>query len=272
MLAKRTLVAVVLLPIGLAIIILGGVVYVSLIAVVMGLAAWEYLRLFRAGGLRPAGILILLGTLLFVVGRAINGFESAHLILSLMVLASLTYHLVDYECGRQQAGSDFGVTLGGILYLGWIGAYLVSLRFLPEGMWWVLLALPTVWLTDVGAYLVGSRFGRHKLSIRLSPKKSWEGYLGGILIGTAGGALLAATCQALAGPGTAINPARGAILGFLLSALTILGDLGESMFKRQAGVKDSGNLLPGHGGVFDRIDSWLWAGVIGYYVILWFFY
>lgn len=271
MLVKRLLVSAILLPIAVVIIILGGPVFVGLIALVMGLAAWEYLQIFRASGLRPAGFLILVGTVSFVVGRALNGFESGPWILSLLVLASMAYHLVAYECGRDKAGSDFGVTLAGALYLGWIGAYLVSLRYLPEGMWWFLLALPAVWCADAGAYIVGSRFGRHKLSRRLSPKKSWEGYLGGTLFATLGGGLLAAFYQALAGPASAVTPARGALLGFVVALLSLLGDLGESMFKRQAGVKDSGNLLPGHGGVFDRIDSWLWAGVIGYYLVAWFF-
>ncbi len=106
----------------------------------------------------------------------------------------------------------------------------------------------------------------------LESQKTWEGYLGGILVGTLGTALLAYGLVFLAGPESVLTPLRGALLGFILSALTILGDLGESMFKRQVGIKDSSNLIPGHGGVFDRIDSWLWAGVIGYYVILWGFY
>jgi phosphatidate cytidylyltransferase len=155
------------------------------------------------------------------------------------------------------------------MYLGWLGAYFISLRQLPEGLWWVLMALPVVWIADSFAYLVGSRWGRRKLSPRLSPKKTWEGYLGGIAGGTLGGALLPLLWQVWSGPDSAITPWRGALLGFVLAVLTTLGDLGESMIKRQVGVKDSGTLLPGHGGVFDRIDSWLWAGVIGYYVVLW---
>ena len=136
----------------------------------------------------------------------------------------------------------------------------------------MLLVLPAVWLADSGAYFIEKGIGRHHITPRLSPKKTWEGYLGGILVGTLGTALLAYGLAFIAGPESMLTPFRGALLGFILSALTILGDLGESMFKRQVGIKDSSNLIPGHGGVFDRIDSWLWAGVIGYYVILWGFY
>lgn len=271
MLVSRLLVTIVLLPVGLLIIAYGGIPYALLVTIFMGLAAWEYARLFQAGGLRPAGVLILLGAILFVVGRALDGFESAALILSSLVLVSMVYHLVAYEHGRDQAGTDFGITLSGALYVGWLGAYLISLRDLPLGKWWVLVVLPGVWLADSGAYFIGRSFGRHKLTPRLSPKKTWEGYLGGVITATLGSALLAAVWAIGAGPGTAITPWNGALIGFFLGGLTPLGDLGESMIKRQFGIKDSSNLLPGHGGIFDRVDSWLWAGVIGYYLINWFF-
>jgi phosphatidate cytidylyltransferase len=271
MLVKRTLVTLFLLPVGIAIIFIGGPAYAGFLILVLGLAAWEYQRLCRIGGGQPAGTLVVVGVVLLVAARAFDGFVSASWMLSLLILASMVFHLFAYERGRDKAGYDFAITLSGILYIGWIGAYMISLRSIPEGTGWMLVVLPAVWFADAGAYLVGSRFGRHQLSPRLSPHKTWEGYVGGILFGTLAGAGLAASWQIGAGQNTAILPWRGAILGFILSVLTLFGDLGESMFKRQAGVKDSGNLLPGHGGIFDRIDSWLWAGVIGYYVILWFF-
>lgn len=275
MLAKRALVVIILLPIGLALIWLGGWAYALMIALILGLAAWEFVQMFRIGGLQPAAVLIIAGTLALVFARFLDdGFDNSPWILSLLVLAGMTYHLVAYERGRDQAGTDFGITMAGVLYFGWIGAYLISLRQLPEGLWWVLLALPIVWLADSGAYFVGRRWGKHKLSPRLSPKKTWEGYFGGVVVGVIGGGVLAALIAmftAPAGEAFAITPMRGLVLGLVLSTITTLGDLGESMIKRQVGVKDSGNLLPGHGGAFDRIDSWLWAGVLAYYVIVYLF-
>ncbi len=275
MLAKRVLVAAILLPVGLVFIYLGGWAYTLMIALILGLAASEYVKLFRMGGNEPAMFLVIGMAVLMALARGWQGFALDGLIISLFILLSMGFHLVAYERGRDQAAVDFAITVTGGMYLGFIGAYLVSLRALPEGLWWVLLALPAVWLADSGAYFIGRQFGRHKMSKRLSPKKSWEGYFGGILTGTLGAALLALFWQYLANswPTAAssavyITPINGAILGLLLSVLTTLGDLGESMIKRQFGAKDSGALLPGHGGVFDRIDSWLWAGVISFYAIV----
>lgn len=269
MLVKRLLVTIILLPVGMAAILAGGWYLTALVAVFMCLAAWEYVELFRAGGLRPTGVLVIGGTLILLLGRNFNGFDSAAWMISLVILLSMTYHLVAYERGRDQAGSDFAVTVAGIFYIGWFGAYFISLRNLPEGKWWILIVLPAVWFADAGAYFIGKRFGRHKLSPRLSPNKTWEGYLGGIIAGVLLTALFAAIWRVGAGPNSAITPLRGALVGLVMGIFPTLGDLGESMIKRQMGVKDSGNLLPGHGGAFDRIDSWLWAVVLGYYMILW---
>lgn len=267
MLRERFLVAIVLLPIGLVLIYIGDWAFAILITLILGLAAWEFARIFKSGGFQPADILMICGAVLLAIGRAWNGFESADWLVSLLILASMTYHLIAYERGRDQAASDFAITLTGILYLGWIGGYLISLRALPNGMWWVLIVLPSVWLADSGAYFIGRAFGKHKLSPRLSPKKTWEGYLGGVLVGTVGGALLAVIWNMIE-PGV-MTPLQGGLIGLTISLITTLGDLGASMIKRQFGVKDSSNLIPGHGGVFDRIDSWLWAGVIGFYLVQW---
>lgn len=271
MLISRLLVAIVLLPIGMALIVVGGTPFAVTIAVLIGLAAWEYVKLFNVAGHQPALFLVPIGAVLLVLGRAYDDFDSAPPILAILILLSMGFHLYAYERGRDQAASDFNISLGGILYLGWIGAYLVSLRNLPEGKWWFLLALPAIWFADSGAYFIGKKFGRHLLCPRLSPKKTWEGYIAGIVTGVLGSGLLGALWAFGAGHGSAVTFQRGILLGLIISLLAPLGDLGESMVKRQVGVKDSSNLLPGHGGAFDRIDSWLWAGVIGYYVVVWFF-
>lgn len=277
MLAKRVLVAAILLPIGLVLIYLGGWAFAAAIALIMGLAAVEYANLFRIGNYRPANFLVVAFSALLPLLRAWQGFELDALLLSLFILLAMIYHLVTYEQGHDQAATDFAISLAGGLYIGFIGSYLVSLRNLPNGLWWMLLVLPAVWLADSGAYFIGRQFGKHKMSKRLSPKKSWEGYFGGLVFGTAGTALLAILWQSIARsfpdlfiPADQVTPLAGTMIGFVISALTVFGDLGESMIKRQFGAKDSGTLLPGHGGVFDRIDSWLWAGVIGYYLVYFF--
>jgi phosphatidate cytidylyltransferase len=271
MLRQRVLVTAVLLPIGLALIYLGGIPFLLFITLFLSLAAWEYARLFQKGGYLPAKVLVVLGTIAITLGRGLDGFESAHWILGFFVLVSMVFHLVAYERGRDQAGTDFAITLSGPLYIGWLGAYLVSLRALPDGMAWFLVALPSIWAADSGAYFYGRKFGRHKLSPRLSPKKSWEGYIAGVISGTLIGLAFAAIASSQLPPSAGFAPLRGAILGFVLALITPLGDLGESMIKRQVGVKDSSKLFPGHGGAFDRIDSWIWGAILSYYIITWFF-
>jgi phosphatidate cytidylyltransferase len=122
-------------------------------------------------------------------------------------------------------------------------------------------------LADSGAYFVGKRWGRRRMAPRLSPKKTWEGYLAGIVTGAVSGAGLAALWRLGAGSQSSLTAVRGLELGLLLAIVTPLGDLGISMMKREIGVKDTGGLIPGHGGALDRTDSWVWAGVIAYYFV-----
>jgi phosphatidate cytidylyltransferase len=264
---KRTLAAIVLALVGIPAVIFGGVYYLTLIALLLGIAAWEFGRIFRTAGYNASFPLLVGGVLLLLTTRAYFP-DLAPVVLTVSILAAMTWHLLDYEKGRDPAATDFTVTVAGIVYLGWIGSYLIDLRNLEHGVWWFFLVLGAVWLADSFAYFIGVRFGRHRLSPRLSPKKSWEGYWGGILFGTLGAAGLAVLWTSLGGP--VVPWWKGAALGAALSILTTLGDLGESMIKRQAGVKDSSNIIPGHGGVFDRIDSWLWGAAVGYFLIVWF--
>ncbi len=264
---KRTLAAILLAAVGIPAIIFGNVPYFIVIAAFLGIATWEYVRIFRIVNLSPSMLLTVGGVLFLLAARAFFS-ALAPAALTLLVLIAMTFHLIAYERGRDQAATDFAVTLGGIVYLGWIGAYLLDLRNLDDGLWWLLLSLGSVWIADSAAYFVGSRFGRHRLSPRLSPKKSWEGYWAGVFFGTLGGVGLALLWHAVGG--LEVTWWQGGVLGLVMSVFPTLGDLGESMFKRQAGVKDSSNIIPGHGGFLDRVDSWLWGAVLGYYLIVWF--
>jgi phosphatidate cytidylyltransferase len=267
MLIKRTLAALGLAVIGIPAMILGGFFYFALITFLLGIATWEYGRIFQTAGYNTSTPLLVGSVVLLVGTRAYFPFL-APACFTLLILIAMTWHLFDYEKGRNLAAGDFLVTVGGIVYMGWIGAYLIDIRNLPDGIWWLALVLPAAWLADTAAYFVGKRFGKHQLTQRLSPKKTWEGFWGGVIFGTVGTAGLAVLWSNLGGP--AVTWWQGAALGAALSILSTLGDLGESMFKRQAGVKDSSQIIPGHGGVLDRMDSWLWAGALGYLLIVWF--
>jgi len=265
---RRTFTALVLAAVGLPAIIYGGWFYFLLMAVFLIGAAWEYVRLFRAVQYEPSeivtvgGVLIIATARFFLVDAAIPAFV-------LLVLLAMTVHLFAFERGRDQAALDFGVTVAGIVYVGWLGSYLIDLRFLPDGVWWWLLVLPIVWAGDTGAYSIGAVYGNHKMTPRLSPKKSWEGYFAGLFTSVLIGAFFAYAFSSI-GPQPLhglINPLQGGLLGLVIGGLAPLGDLGESMLKRQGGLKDSSNIFPGHGGFLDRIDSWIWGAAIGYFMI-----
>lgn len=263
-LAKRVLTSLLLLVLGLPAILWGGIPYFLLITFFLMAASWEYAQLFCKMGYRPSGWMITGATFALLTIRAFFP-EWADGVLAALSLLFLAFHLLRYEQGEPHGALDFAISIGGVVYFGWLGSYLYALRALPDGGWWVMLILPIVWLADSGAYNIGARYGKHHLAPRLSPGKTWEGFSAGLFTAVLAGAFLAWAYSRF-GP-LPIAPWQGALLGIILGALTPLGDLGESLFKRQAGVKDSGNLFPGHGGAFDRIDSWLWAGFLGYYFI-----
>jgi len=267
MLVERLLVTAVILPVVALVIVAGDWVFAVSVAAVLSVAAWEFWRMVRSGGFQPNPLLLIGGVGMLAILRYQFGFVGSQFGASMLILLTMAACTRGYELSRNQSASDFAMTIAGIFYLGWLGGYLVSLRNLPGGEFWTLTVLPAAWLADAGAYFIGRAFGRHQLSPRVSPKKTWEGYLGGIPVAIIGCALLATAWQ-LQVP--AITPLKGAIIGLVVSILAPMGDLGESMLKRQFGVKDSSNLLPGHGGFMDRIDSTLWAGVIGYYLIVFF--
>jgi len=268
---RRTLTVLGIAVVGVPAIVYGGWFYYLFIGAFLVGGAWEYVRLYRAVQVEPNEMVTVGGVL--VVATARFFFEEAAIpLFVLSVLLAMTLHLIAFERGRTQAGVDFAVTVTGIAYLGWLGSYLLDLRQLPQGGWWLMLVLPIVWGGDTGAYSIGAVYGKHKMTPRLSPKKSWEGYFAGLFTSILVGAFFSYAFSSLGHQPLAgmINLLQGAFLGLVIGALAPLGDLGESMLKRQGGLKDSSNVFPGHGGFFDRIDSWIWGAALGYFVIQFF--
>jgi len=151
----------------------------------------------------------------------------------------------------------------GILYIGGLLSYLVALRGLDDGRSWVFLALLATSGSDTVAFFVGRAWGRHHLAPSISPGKTWEGAIAGV----SGAIIISLILVILLDP--PVSYGQAVLLGLLASIFGQLGDLVESWLKRKTGVKDSGKLLPGHGGVLDRIDSIIFSGIVVYYYVIW---
>ena len=266
---RRLISSLILAAIGLPAILLGGLFYYLLMGTFLIGAAWEYVHLFRAMKFEPQLHITMLGVALITMTRMFFP-EYAQPVFAASILAAMAYHLVIYERGRDQSALDFCITVGGLTYIGSIGSYLLDLRNLPQGGWWFFLVMFCIWLADSGAYFIGRAYGKHKMAPRLSPKKSWEGYAASAFTGMISGAFYVYVFKSHGSLISNITIWQGALLGLILGSVTPLGDLGESMIKRQSGIKDSSDIIPGHGGFFDRIDSWIWGAVIGFYFLKWF--
>ena len=205
---------------------------------------------------RHTGWLVFIGPFAFFNLLNILIFTSA-------VIISFTWLIS--QTRRERAFTSWAWTMAGILYVGWLLSYLVALRGLDNGRNWGFLALFTTFASDTAAFFVGRALGSHKLAPRISPGKTWEGAIGGVL-----SAIIVSLFFMLPTPLTLhLNWGQAAFLGLLVSIFGQLGDLLESLFKRKMGAKDSGRLLPGHGGVLDRMDSIVFAGMVVYYYAIW---
>ncbi|MBI9043833.1 MAG: CDP-archaeol synthase [Anaerolineaceae bacterium] len=265
-LAKRLLVVFVVVPPFAFLVYKGGWGYSLFWTFFSGVAGWELWRIFKNGGYTPSRLILILGPPLLVMTRFLFGFEYADGFITLLMFVILFFHIYAYEKGLPKAGISFLITIGGLMYLGWLSGYFISLRSLQNGHWWSYLSLVAIWAADSGGYIVGSLIGKHKLARKISPKKTVEGYLGGILFGVVFTGVFAYFFHNAA---PEITIQRGLLLGLIISIVAPMGDLGESIIKRQFGVKDSSKILPGHGGIMDRIDSWLWGIPLCYYLIYW---
>jgi phosphatidate cytidylyltransferase len=255
---SRLVVAAVLLPLVLGIVWLGGWWLFGL-AIVGGLLALHEL-FAMSRGLRPIVLGGYVGVALTLLGAQLGGQTW---VLPGMLATLPTALLVFFvSSGRQHAVAGFAVTIMGVVWVGGGLAYLMLLRDIPEnGRLLIFVALLTVFADDTAAYFVGRAIGRHRMAPVISPGKSWEGFVGGTV------AAVAVSFFALYDQDVVTN-GESLLLGLVVGLAATLGDLFESAVKRDLGVKDSGRLLAGHGGVLDRVDSLLWAGPAAYITLL----
>lgn len=255
-LTQRVASAAILVPVVVWLTWVGGLPFTLLVAVGVGVAAAELVKMFAAlGAAELLGVAVAAALPVaahFAEGSVLPPWGPLALAGAAMaVLAAFLFRRKELEYVPRAAG----VVALSWLWVGLLAATVVRLRDVGGGgrvgLGWVLLAFAVTWGNDTFAYFTGLAFGKHRLYERISPKKSWEGAFGGV-----GGALVGAfLVRATVLPELAVPTALAAALGG--SVLGPLGDLSESMAKRAAGVKDSGTLIPGHGGVLDRIDALL---------------
>ena len=271
MFLRRALVVFTLGPLTLLLIYLGGWFYFLPFAALLSIAAYEYSQLVSKLGWRSPLWLVLPTALALWIApedvqrmlfdKQLADFDLVSPALLIGMFSAMAYALLLFEKRQgENAPASWMATAGGILLLGWLGSYFFQLRGVGESAaLWTALAMLGTWIADSGAYVFGKTMGRNKLAPRLSPNKTVEGYVGGIVTGTL---ITVAIAYFMELPLT-----TALALGLLVSVVSPAGDLGVSMLKRSVGVKDSGNLLPGHGGALDRIDSLIWSVALAYFLV-----
>lgn len=257
MIRYRLLTSIFLIPLVIASVILGGVWLLAVMGGAMVLCGYEYFTMLKAGGYHPEralGVVLIVG--LFV--DAWLGLGAARfLLVAAVVLPPL------WELRRREHDGfllNWALTGLGVIYIGWLGAHLFLLRARTDGATLLGITLMATWAADTAAYSFGTRLGRHPFFKEISPKKTWEGAVGGV----GASALAFAVLMSIYG----LNPALALVGGIGLGVAATIGDLVESLVKRQVAIKDSGSMLVGHGGVFDRLDSTFFTVVFAYYFLL----
>ncbi len=262
MFRTRVLSAAVLIPAVAGLAYAGGWVLVIALWIVAIRSAYELFSLLEPAGYRPSLAACAAVMAALLVSARFPEKHLTGLVLTTAVMGTLIWQLRNPAQGRPT--QSWALTLGTALWPGWLLSHFVLLRDLSPawglglGTRWLALVFLATWINDTAAYLVGKAIGRHPCAPYLSPKKTWEGTVGGWLGGVAATALLGRWLVALPW-------GHGLALGVLVATVAPLGDLAKSMVKRQMGVKDFSALIPGHGGMFDRIDSLLFVAPVVYY-------
>ncbi len=260
--AKRVLTAVVGVPLFYLMVVRArGWVFVVFVVVAGVLALWELLRLFSRAG-QPVSTRLALGLGTVVTGSFALPAPSG-VPVAVLCLAAATLLSAPIWSGQRPVIEPAALTLAALVYVSWFLGHVLALHRRPEGDFLVLFLVAVTWVGETAAYVVGSLLGRHKLAPAVSPHKTVEGALAQLLISVAA----AGVCAEWLLPDWSLPAAL--VAGALLGVVGQAGDLAESAMKRSVGVKDAGGLIPGHGGVLDRVDGLLFnAPALYYYVTL----
>lgn len=255
----RVATAIVGIPVVVLITIVGGTLFKVAVILIAVVAAWEGYQLLRSRGHKPALLFVLsMSALLATAPGSSNPLLWWQATLVVGMFATGLWILA--SGAGKESFLDWTLTVLVALYAGGLISFLSGLRFLAHGLQLVLLLLIATWAYDTGAYMVGRTLGRTPFMSHISAHKTWEGVAGGLLL-----AIVSALVFSIP---LSIDIGVGVVVAIAVSVAAQLGDLVESLMKRYADVKDSGSIIPGHGGLLDRIDSLLFSGAAAYYVLL----
>ena len=264
MLKLRILSACLGIPVLLFLVWSGGWLLTAGVAILAGLGWREFTTLVKTAGFQLqqvfGGVLVLLFPIAaYLESSGIFSGLLAHLPVAVLILTAVAF-IISFP---NRSLSDIAVTSWGILYIGGLFSYWILLRESNGGFYLVIWALSLTWAYDTGAYFVGRRWGKHRPWPNLSPNKTVEGVVGGLLFSSITSLLLTRTFVFAERP--VVGAAAAILLGLVVGAVAQFGDLIESGIKRQVGVKDSGSFIPGHGGILDRFDSLLLVMPVVYF-------
>ena len=264
--ATRMLTGLIMGTIAMGCIMYGGVALLTLVLVIIFFASKEYVKILEHKGFFPSLKIILAAEVLLA---AISYFQKFHLVaIALTVCSMLAFMWVLFR-GRQPYIANVATTILGFVYCGWFPMHLLFLRELHsaqfhDGLGFVVMMFTAILMTDIGCYYVGTKFGKRKLAPVISPNKTIEGSIGGIIFAIIGAVVVGACFQ--------LEWYLSVLAGLLCTVFAQIGDLSESLIKRDAGVKDSGQSLPGHGGFLDRADSFIFTIPLMYYFCYYFIF
>ena len=258
----RVLVSVIAIPVLVLLSYFGGVYFLSFVLIIAGISFYEFSAMAKAKGANVNVNLGLLAIIFLILNQYKFFFSQFHFLIAFFIV------LLIFELFRNNGSAilNLGATLLGVFYLGIFGSTLIGIReFYPNidglyfhGGYLIISILASIWICDSAAYFGGTALGKHKLFPRISPKKSWEGAIFGFVFAIL--AMILAKNLVL----DFISLKDALVIGFIIGTFGQIGDLAESLLKRDAGVKDSSHIIPGHGGIFDRFDSLLFSSPIIY--------